>query len=104
MNVSATAFAFSRNLLGGSDAKKALPRELQLNIRLNFWVISKWIKLLLTKDEEVANLPYVCLHDNRRVVKIPLLLLGLLRQNVAVVGVLTLNLPRAGKLETLLGG
>ena len=36
-------------------------------------------------------------------VEIPLLLLGLLRENVAVISVLSLDLSRSGKRETLFG-
>ena len=44
----------------------------------------------------------VCLHDNRAVVKISLLLLRLLSQNVTVISVLTLDFACSSKRETLL--
>ena len=41
--------------------------------------------------------------NGRRVRQIPLLLRSLLRQNVTLKGVLSLDLPTPSKLETLLG-
>ena len=46
---------------------------------------------------------HIHLFDQGEVVEIPLLLLGLLGEDVAVVSVLALNLSRSGKRETLFG-
>jgi len=41
-------------------------------------------------------------HDQVAVLQVALLLLGFLRQDVAVISVVTLNLTRSGERETLL--
>ena len=71
----------------------------RLTIRLNFLLITYWI---LTESETIEHLLAVCLHDNRAVIKISLLLLRLLSQNVTVISVLTLDLACSSKRETLL--
>ena len=58
--------------------------------------------LKLTECEAVKHLLTVSLYDNRAVVEISLLLLRLLRQNVTVISVLTLDLACSSKRETLL--
>lgn len=58
---------------------------------------------VLTKIEQVANLFHVGACNECRMVQITLALLGLLRQDVAVVSVFTLDLSRAGEREALLG-
>ena len=66
-----------------------------LTIRLNFWLITYWMGL--TECETIEHLLAVCLHDNRAVVKISLLLLRLLSQDVTVISVLTLDLAGSSK-------
>lgn len=58
---------------------------------------------MLTEVEQVANLFHVCAGNQRGVVQNALALLRLLRQDVAVISVLTLDLSRAGEREALLG-
>ena len=70
-----------------------------LTIRLNFLLITYWI---LTECETIEHLLAVCLHDNRAVVKISLLLLRLLSQNVTVISVMTLDLTSSSETESLL--
>ena len=72
-----------------------------LTIRLNFWLITYWISL--TKCETIEHLLTVCLHDNRAVVKISLLFLRLLGQDVTVIRMLTLDFACSSKRETLFG-
>lgn len=45
----------------------------------------------------------ICLVENSNVVEVALLFLSLLRQNVTVISVTTLNLTRSGKGEPLFG-
>jgi len=56
----------------------------------------------LTEAEEVANLLHVLGHNDSAVVEVALLFLCLLRQDVAVVGVVTLYLAGSGESESLL--
>lgn len=56
----------------------------------------------LTHAEELAYFLLVDLSDEASLAEIALLLLGLLRQDVTVEGVLTLNLTGSGECETLL--
>ena len=60
-------------------------------------------QLVLLEIEKLLYLLYIALVEDCEVVEIPLLLLGLLRENVAVVGVSPLDLACPGKLETLFG-
>ena len=55
----------------------------------------------LTHCETIENLLAVCLYDNCTVVKISLLLLSLLSQDVTVISMLTLNFSCSSKRETL---
>ena len=56
----------------------------------------------LTEVEEVADLLHVLSHNQVSVLRIALLLLGLLCQDVAVIGVMTLYLATTGEHESLL--
>ena len=56
----------------------------------------------LTHAEEVANLLHVRAVNEGHMVKVALLLLGLLGQNVTVISVVTLNLTGSGERKTLL--
>ena len=59
--------------------------------------------LCLAEAEEFANLLHVRMVNDGHVVEVSLLLLCLLRQDVAVVGMLTLDFTRSGKSESLFG-
>ena len=56
----------------------------------------------LTHAEEFANLLHVRAVNEGHMVKVALLLLGLLGQNVTVISVVTLNLTGSKKRKTLL--
>ncbi len=56
----------------------------------------------LTHAEEFANLLHVRAVNEGHMVKVALLLLGLLGQNVTVISVVTLNLTGSGERKTLL--
>ena len=56
----------------------------------------------LTHAEEFANLVHVRAVNEGHRVKVALLLLGLLGQNVTVISVVTLNLTGSGERKTLL--
>ena len=56
----------------------------------------------LAETQQVAHLLHVGLVDDAVALQIALLLLGLLRQDVAVVSVVSLNLTRTSKEESLL--
>lgn len=57
----------------------------------------------LAEAEELAYLTNVCSVNDGYVVKVALLLLGLLRQDVAVISVMSLDLTCARQRKTLLG-
>ena len=57
----------------------------------------------LTHAEEFANLLHVRAVNEGHMVKVALLLLGLLGQDVTVISVVTLDLTCSGECETLLG-
>ena len=57
----------------------------------------------LTHAEEFANLLHVRAVNEGHMVKVALLLLGLLGQNVTVVSMTSFDLTCSGKNETLLG-
>ena len=80
------------DFFGGSDLLlKVLQTAFQLNIN---WFL---------EDEELFYSLDVDIGEDGEVVKISLLLLGLLGEDVAVVSVLPLDLSRSGKRETLFG-
>ena len=56
----------------------------------------------LTHAEEFANLLHVRAVNEGHMVKVALLLLGLLGQDVTVISVVTLNLTGSGERKTLL--
>ena len=56
----------------------------------------------LTHAEEFANLLHVRAVNESHMVKVALLLLGLLGQDVTVISVVTLNLTGSGERKTLL--
>ena len=58
---------------------------------------------MILKNKELLYTAFVHLREDGEMVEIPLLLLGLLRENVAVVSVLSLDFSRSGKRETLFG-
>ena len=58
---------------------------------------------MLAETQQVAYLLHVGLVDDAVTLQITLLLLGFLRQDVAVVSVMSLNLTRTGESESLLG-
>ena len=58
---------------------------------------------MILKNKELLYTAFVNLGKDGEMVEIPLLLLGLLRENVAVVSVLSLDFSRSGKRETLFG-
>ena len=58
---------------------------------------------MILKNKELLYTALIHLVEDGEMVEIPLLLLGLLRENVAVVSVLSLDFSRSGKRETLFG-
>ena len=58
---------------------------------------------MLLKNKELLYTTLIHLVEDGEMVELPLLLLGLLRENVAVISVLSLDLSRSGKRETLFG-
>ena len=58
---------------------------------------------MILKNKELLYTAFVHLGKYGEMVEIPFLLLGLLRENVAVVSVLSLDFSRSGKRETLFG-
>ena len=59
-------------------------------------------RFLLAETQQVANLLHVGLVNDRVALQIALLLLGLLRQDVAVVSVMSLNLTCSGEGKSFL--
>jgi hypothetical protein len=57
---------------------------------------------MLAETQQVAYLLHVGLVDDAVTLQITLLLLGFLRQDVAVVSVMSLNLTRTGESKSLL--
>ena len=57
---------------------------------------------MLLKNKELLYTTLIHLVEDGEMVEIPLLLLGLLRENVAVVSVTSLNLTCTGERESLL--
>ena len=80
--------------------------NIQCTLRLNIRLITLVIELFpgngLTEVQEVADLLHVLSHYQVGVLKISLLLLGLLCQDVAMISVMTLYLTTAGEHESLL--
>ena len=70
---------------------------------MTVWIMSLFLMLELAEQEEFAHLTTVGGYHQVGVLQIALLLLFLLSQDVTVISVVTLNLTRSGKLETLFG-
>ena len=58
---------------------------------------------MILKNKELLYTAFVHLREDGEMVEVPFLLLGLLREDVAVVSVLPLDLSRSGKREALFG-
>ena len=61
------------------------------------------VKHLRLEHQHLLDTVHIHLFDDREVVEIPLLLLGLLGEDVAVISVLPLDLSRSGKRKALFG-